>query len=618
VPRDVPTGATAADGYTGFLRYACKMATGAGKTTVMGMLAAWSILNKVNDRGDARFSDVVLVICPNITIRERLRELNPADGEASLYRTRDLVPPHMMSLLARGKVLVTNWHVFEPQETAVGETTARVNKSGVRQARFETIHIAAKTGTARGKRYLTPEELDRQVNAGILQVIDEPTRNPDGSIKNVRVASERYVESDAAVLARVLGRDIGGKQNIMVFNDEAHHAYRIHDDDGDDDHDDDEIGDADETKEFVREATVWIEGLDRVHKLRGINVCVDLSATPYYLARVGRDTGRPFPWVVSDFGLIDAIESGLVKIPQLPTSDPSGATRAQYFNLWQWIMGQLTATERGGRNRNAKPDAILKRAHTPIAMLAGEWEAERGRWSEREDGRSPVFIIVCKDTALAKVVYEWIADGKAPAGVPALNVAAFRNMNGEFNTIRVDTKAVDDSSAEGAKDDHVRWMRFTLDTVSKVAWPRDREGRTLFPAGFEELAYKLNKPLHPPGRDIRCIVSVAMLTEGWDANTVTHIIGLRPFMSQLLCEQVVGRGLRRASYDVGADGKFAEEVAQVLGVPFDVIPFKTSGGPTPPAVKRFHVHALPDRKRFEIRFPRVEGYIQAVRSACNG
>src|SRR5207245_635014 len=107
-----------------------------------------------------------------------------------------------------------------------------------------------------------------------------------------------------------------------------------------------------------------------------------------------------------------------------------------------------------------------------------------------------------------------------------------------------------------AKSDEARWLRFTLDTVGKTSWPTDLVGRQLYPAGFEDLASKLERPLHPPGRDIRCIVSVAMLTEGWDCNTVTHIVGLRPFMSPLLCEQVVGRGLRRRSYEADDNRKF--------------------------------------------------------------
>ena len=172
-----------------------------------------------------------------------------------------------------------------------------------------------------------------------------------------------------------------------------------------------------------------------------------------------------------------------------------------------------------------------------------------------------------------------------------------------------------DTAGGGSQADEKRWMRFTLDTVGKRDWPRDRQGREIFPPGFAELAEKLKRPLHPPGRDVRCIVSVGMLTEGWDCSTVTHILGLRPFMSQLLCEQVVGRGLRRASYEVGENGRLTEEVAKVFGVPFQIIPFKANPqGPAPPPVKRHHVRALPERAHLEIQFPRVEGYTQAVRN----
>ena len=141
IPRDEPSDEKKAEGFSGFLRYACKMATGSGKTTVMGMLAAWSILNKVNNRSDGRFSEVVLIVCPNVTIRDRLRELKPEEGEASIYRSRYLVPGHLLPLLTQGKVSVTNWHVFEPQGTQTGGVTARVNKAGVPQRVTETITI---------------------------------------------------------------------------------------------------------------------------------------------------------------------------------------------------------------------------------------------------------------------------------------------------------------------------------------------------------------------------------------------------------------------------------------------------------------------------------------------
>lgn len=602
--------------YRAFRRYACKMATGAGKTTVMAMLAAWSILNKVNEHGDARFSDVVLVVCPNVTIRTRLGELDPQHGDASLYRTRDIVPRDLMPDLARGRVLVTNWHVFEPQTMQAGGVSAKVLKAGVRKRLREYITIGPKSTTARGKRYLTLEQFTAQANAGKLEVLEEE-RDGEGNLKRVYVEAERYVESDTALVARVLGREVGGKQNILVFNDEAHHAYRIRKEEPDPD-EGNLYGDEDLAEEFYKEATVWVEGLDRIHKLRGINMCVDLSATPYYLGRVGQDANRPFPWVVSDFSLTDAIESGLVKIPQLAVRDSTGQEIPGYFNIWRWILPKLTPAERGGRKGAPKPEAILKWANTPISMLAGLWDALRVEWERtKDDPRPPVFILVCKNTAVAKVVYEWLAENHPPMGVPPAGIPAFLNGDGRLNTIRVDSKVVQETDSGHAKTDEAQWMRFTLDTVGKTEWPSDRQGRPVYPEGFEELARKRpGAALHPPGRDIRCIVSVGMLTEGWDCSTVTHIVGLRPFMSQLLCEQVVGRGLRRRSYEVrDVDGKalMTEEVSKVFGVPFHVVPFKASGAARPDEVpQRRHVHALPNRAGLEIRFPRVEGYRQAI------
>jgi type III restriction enzyme len=517
-----------------------------------------------------------------------------------------------MPLLSQGKVIVTNWHVFEPQGIQAGGVGAKVVKAGKEVRVKETINIGPKTTTARGSRYLSPKDYELQVANGMLTVIEEE-RDKDGSLKRVKVESTRYVESDTALINRVIGREVGGKQNILVLNDEAHHAYRIKREEPDPDEEDDD----EEQDYFFQEATVWIDGLDKLQKQRGINLCVDLSATPYFLGRVGQETNKPFPWVVSDFGLIDAIESGLVKIPQLAVRDTTGEEIPGYLNIWQWILEKkLTAAERGGKKGSPKPEAILKYAHHPIAMLGGLWEEETTEWAKRDgDTRPPVFILVCKNTRIAKAIYEWLAEDKAPTGIPPARIEGFRNAKGRVNTIRVDSKVVHETDTDGAKSDESRWMRFTLDTVGKTNWPTDRQGRPLYPEGFEELAKKLERPLHQPGRDVRCIVSVGMLTEGWDCNTVTHIIGLRPFMSQLLCEQVVGRGLRRASYELGENGRFTEEVAKVFGVPFEVIPFKANPrGPAPPRVKKYHVHALPEKERFEIRFPRVEGYTQAIRN----
>lgn len=615
IPSDEPSDRQKLElGYKAFQRYACKMATGSGKTTVMALLAAWSILNKVHDRGNARYSDVVLVICPNVTIRSRLEEIDPRSGDSSVYRTRDLLTDAQLRDLQQGRVLVTNWHVFEPQGTQSGGVSSKVVKAGVRLRTREFITIGAKTTTARGRRYLTREEFDRQVNAGMLTVL-EREEDRDGNLSRVYVEAERYVESDTALVNRVLGRDVGGKQNILVFNDEAHHAYRIRKEEPDPD-EADLYGEEDDAEDFYKEATVWVEGLDRIHKLRGINACIDLSATPYFLGRVGQDSNRPFPWVVSDFSLTDAIESGLVKIPQLAVRDTTGAEVPGYFNVWRWILPQLSPAERGGKKGSPKPEAILKYANTPMAMLAGLWEELRREWEARsEDPRPPVFIVVCKNTAIAKVVFEWLGDNNPPTGVPKHHISAFLNTADHINTIRVDSKVVHETDTGRAKSDDAQWMRFTLDTVGRMSWATDRQGRPVYPEGFEELANKRQLPLHPPGRDVRCIVSVGMLTEGWDCNTVTHIVGLRPFMSQLLCEQVVGRGLRRSTYEVRDNGLMTEEVAKIFGVPFQVVPFKSNptAGPVEQS-KRHHVTALPGRAHLEIRFPRVEGYRQAIRN----
>ena len=612
IPSDEPGEDKQRDGFTAFRRLCCKMATGAGKTTVMAMLAAWSLLNKANNKGDRRFSDAILIVCPNVTIRDRLVELDPKNGEASIYRTRDLVPESMMPLLAQGRLFTVNWHVFEPRTS---QSTNKVIKTGKRTLVHETIFIGDKNTTARGRRYMTEAHLRQQHNLGLIKV-DEEIRDKSGTLKKAKIQSEKYIETDAAILRRVLEGELGTRHNILVFNDEAHHAYRLHTtgDDKRNDSDNEMLGDDEMAANYYKEATVWVDGLDRVHKLRGINFCADFSATPYFLGKAGANTNRIFPWTVSDFGLQDAIESGLVKIPQLATQDSSGKSVPGYFNIWKWILPQLTPTERGGKKSDAKPEAIVKYAYTPIAMLGGMWEKTRQQWADSDDPRPPVFILVCKTKKLAQMIYEWLADDKSPiATIPRANLPELRNTEDKQNTICVYSNVQKEIDSGNTKSDETRWMRHTLDTIGKRDWVRDSQQRPQYPEGFEDLADKLEREKHPPGRDIRCIVSVGMLTEGWDCSTVTHIIGLRPFMSQLLCEQVIGRGLRRASYIVGEDGLMQEEIATVFGVPLSSFTLKASGGSRSEQQSRHHIYALPGKAEYEIHFPRVEGYRQTVR-----
>lgn len=587
VPKDEPSVEAKAADVRAFIRYACKMATGSGKTTVMGMLTAWSILNRVSSPRDERFSDTVLIVCPNVTIRERLRELDPALGDLSLYRTRQLVPPHRMEELRRSEVMIANWHRLAKKETnTVNGDSAKVVKTG------ELVEVVK--------------------NAGKENESVEP----------------KYFESDAAWFKRIrheLGSGKGRSPHWLVFNDEAHHAYRRGDAAADDDQALDE--DKDLAKKNQREATIWIEGLDRINKFaggsrrRGINLCIDLSATPFYIQGSGNEVGKPFPWVVSDFGLLDAIESGLVKIPQLPARDATGADEAAYFNIWRWVQAKA---KEDGYGSNVTPEILMNYASAPINLLAVEWHQRFAEWEkfskqQHKHPVPPVFIVVCRDTAIAKEVHAWLAYGNDGYG---MSPPWFRNAPGQEVTVRIDSKVIADIEEGGTKDE-TRRLRFILETVGKAEWPGGK-----IPEDWSELVRKHNDKVAsddnggslkwvderiPPGRDVRCIVSVAMLAEGWDANTVTHIVGLRPFGSQLLCEQVVGRALRRKSYALNEETQmFAEETAKVFGVPFELIPFKVGdGGPTPPQPDPSHIYSVTEKGEYEITFPIVTGYHQS-------
>ena len=323
---------------------------------------------------------------------------------------------------------------------------------------------------------------------------------------------------------------------------------------------------------------------------------------------------------MSDFGLIDAIESGLVKIPQLAVRDTTGAAIPGYFNIWQWILPQADpgrARRQAGQPQARGDPEVRATPRSPCWAACGSKTAQEwaeGRRRPAAAGLHPRLQEHGDRQGRLRVA----GRGQGPAEHPAgRRSRASATATDAINTIRVDSKVVHETDTGEAKSDETRWMRFTLDTVGKTDWPTDRQGRPIYPEGFEELAEKLSRPLHPPGRDVRCIVSVGMLTEGWDCNTVTHIVGLRPFMSQLLCEQVVGRGLRRAQLRGGrrrqASPRRWRKVLRraVRGDPVQGEP----AGAAAAAGKRHHVHAhRRRRRRSRSSFPRVEGYTQAIRN----
>jgi type III restriction enzyme len=384
-----------------------------------------------------------------------------------------------------------------------------------------------------------------------------------------RSVMRRGAESDAAFCRRVIEPRLGRKRRILVLNDEAHHAYRH------------KAGVArrGEQAEEAERATVWVDGLARLHRDRQVLRCVDFSATPMYVSGSGHEAWTPFPWVVSDFALVDAIESGLVKIPRIPTDDNAGAAVPKYRNLWEHVKATLPRPKDEPHAGNPLVD-YLTQVDGPLKQLAGEWQETFERW--RATGRPvpPAMIVICNDTRMAEVL-ELHVGRRGEAGPELQNPAG----GGPARTVRIDSRllkaAESRDEAESATDAEER-LRRVVATVG-------REGE--------------------PGAGVRCLISVAMLSEGWDARNVTQILGLRAFTSQLLCEQVVGRGLRRSSYD----DLTVPEYVDVYGVPFQLLPF-AKAGPTrviePP--RTTSVIALRERRNLEIAFPRVVSIVHEV------
>ncbi len=528
------------------IRYGCKMATGSGKTVVMAMLIAWAFCNRGKVSSDERFPAAALVVCPNLTIKQRLQVLRPEDSD-NYYDDFELIPTKLRPLLNSGKVLITNWHQFAPESehSEGGQTYTVVNKGA------ETADVFAK---------------------------------------------------------RVLG-ELHDRAPIMVLNDEGHHAYRPAPTE--------EKLSAEEKRER-KDATVWVEGLDKINVGCGIKFCVDLSATPFYIKGSGFPEGSPFPWLVSDFGLVDAIESGITKIPRLPVSDTTGRPEPKYFRLWKTIVDDLSVvdTTPGRRTRTPKPDAIYREAEPALLTLASQWKERFGYIEEASDAQEktpPVLIIVCANTDIAEIFYQKISGERVEEVVDDSDTTGKSKKKNKTKTVYEQGSIFPElfSNTENVK----RTLRIDSKMLAQAESADPNQNTSQAAEALREIVATIGKP-GKPGAQIRCVVSVAMLNEGWDANNVTHIFGLRAFTSQLLCEQVVGRGLRRMNYTPDPEtGLLTEEYVDVYGIPFSVIPFR--GRPTkgrePDDKPKNHVRALPDREDFEIRFPIVEGYAFALR-----
>jgi type III restriction enzyme len=543
------------------MRLALKLATGAGKTTVMAMLIAWQSINAARRPTSKKFTHGFLLVAPGLTIRDRLRVLQPNDPD-SYYASRELVPSDMMEDLARAKIVITNYHAFKLRE--------RVELS-------------------KGGRMLLEGRTGEALNT---------------------------LETEGQMIQRVMP-DLMGLQNIMVINDEAHHCYREKPGEMDDDLKGDEKKEAEENNQAAR---LWISGLEAVNRKLKVARVVDLSATPFFLRGSGYAEGTLFPWTMSDFSLMDAIECGIVKLPRVPVSDNITTGEMPMFrNLWDHIGKKMPKKGRG-KAEGLDPMDLPVQLQTALQALYGHYEQTFSLWEKAGIKVPPCFIVVCNNTATSKLVYDYISgftrtnpDGSETQTAGRLPL--FRNQDEHGNELgRPRTLLIDSEQLESgdALDEKFRAMagpeieRFRRELVERTRDVQAGQNMT-----DQDLLREVMNTVGKAGRlgdSIRCVVSVSMLTEGWDTNTVTHVLGVRAFGTQLLCEQVIGRALRRQSYDLNEEGLFNVEYADVLGIPFDFASKPVVAPPQPPR-ETIQVKAVrPDRDSLEIRFPRVQGY----------
>jgi type III restriction enzyme len=552
------------------MRLALKLATGAGKTTVMAMIIAWQTINAVRRPGSARFTRGFLAVTPGLTIRDRLRVLQPNDPD-SYYASRELVPGDMLGDIDRAKIVITNYHAFKLRERVELSKGGRALLQGRRGEALKTL------------------------------------------------------ESEGQMLQRVMP-DLMGLKNILVLNDEAHHCYR--EKPGVANEVELKGDEKDEAARNKKAARLWISGIETVKRKLGITRIMDLSATPFFLSGSGYAEGTLFPWTMSDFSLMDAIECGIVKLPRVPVADNiPGGDVPKFRNLWENIRTKMPKKGRG-KAEGLDPLSLPITLITALDALYGHYQKTYELWSKAGIRVPPCFIVVCNNTSTSKLVYDYISgfhreneDGSTTLENGRLEL--FRNFDEHGNPLaRPNTLLIDSEQIESgdALDDNFRGMAADeIDRFRREIMERTGDRQQADNISDQDLLREVMNTVGKRGQlgeAIRCVVSVSMLTEGWDANTVTHVLGVRAFGTQLLCEQVIGRALRRQSYDLNERGRFNAEYADILGIPFNFTAKPVVAPPQPPQ-ETIQVKAMrPERDALEIRFPRVAGYRVELPEEC--
>ncbi|MBO8129234.1 MAG: DEAD/DEAH box helicase family protein [Peptococcaceae bacterium] len=458
------------------------------------------------------------------------------------------------------------WQVLNkvtyPQDTRFSKNVLVVAPGLTVKSRLQVLNPAASNNYYQ-EFNIVPSTLFDKLRQGKVRIINWHVMKPKDESSGPRVV-KKGPESDEAFTRRVL-EEISSAKNIIVINDEAHHAWRVPA----------ESKVKGVKKEEIEEATLWVGGLDRIHKKRGILYCFDFSATPF--APSGKKAAEEalFGWIVSDFSLNDAIESGLVKTPRVVVRDDGTLTKEYKSRFYHIYMDEEV---KDNLNRKAKPEEPLPDLVTNAYYFLGkDWLETARRWKAAGQKTPPVMITICNRTETAARIEYAFNHGKI----------LIDELKAPDKTLRIDSKVlekaeskIEDPEPKSSKKDQAEILRLTVDTVGQVG---------------------------QPGEQIQNVIAVAMLSEGWDAKTVTHIMGLRAFSSQLLCEQVVGRGLRRTSYEINPEtGFFEPEYVNIFGVPFTFLPHEGGDGtPPPPPPPKTCIEPVPEKRQYEIRWPNI-------------